>query len=98
MGGKVLRKVDDSRVAFGCPGCGFEHIIRLHPLPSPSWDFNGSFDAPTLRPSILSVFPADGDDPAEVCHSFITDGQIQFLGDCTHELAGQTVPLPAKEA
>lgn len=30
----------------------------------------------------------------EVCHSFITDGQIQFLNDCTHELAGQTVELP----
>lgn len=27
------------------------------------------------------------------CHSFVTDGQIQFLGDCTHSLAGQTVPL-----
>jgi hypothetical protein len=29
-----------------------------------------------------------------VCHSFVTAGQIQFLGDCTHALAGQTVPLP----
>jgi len=29
-----------------------------------------------------------------VCHSFVRDGQIQFLGDCTHALAGQTVPLP----
>ena len=29
-----------------------------------------------------------------VCHSFITDGKIQFLSDCTHELAGQTVDLP----
>ena len=29
-----------------------------------------------------------------VCHSFVTDGMIQFLGDCTHELAGQTVPIP----
>jgi hypothetical protein len=29
-----------------------------------------------------------------VCHSFITDGQIQFLGDCTHPMAGQTVPIP----
>ena len=27
------------------------------------------------------------------CHSFVRDGQIQYLGDCTHELAGQTVPL-----
>ena len=34
---------------------------------------------------------------AWVCHSFVTDGQIQFLGDCTHELAGQTVPLPPFE-
>lgn len=30
-----------------------------------------------------------------VCHSFITDGRIQFLGDCTHALADQTVELPA---
>lgn len=28
------------------------------------------------------------------CHSFITNGMIQFLGDCTHALAGQTVDLP----
>lgn len=28
-----------------------------------------------------------------ICHSFVTDGMIQFLGDCTHKLAGQTVPL-----
>lgn len=32
-----------------------------------------------------------------VCHSFVRDGQIQFLGDCTHELAGQTVDLPLME-
>lgn len=29
-----------------------------------------------------------------VCHSFIRGGNIQFLGDCSHELAGQTVALP----
>ena len=28
------------------------------------------------------------------CHSFVTDGKIQFLSDCTHELAGQIVELP----
>lgn len=28
-----------------------------------------------------------------VCHSFITDGRIQFLNDCTHELSGQIVEL-----
>ena len=29
-----------------------------------------------------------------VCHSFVTDGRIRFLGDCTHALKGQTVPIP----
>lgn len=29
-----------------------------------------------------------------VCHSFIRDGQWQFLTDCTHALAGQTVDIP----
>ena len=29
-----------------------------------------------------------------VCHSFVNNGRIQFLLDCTHHLAGQTVNLP----
>ena len=29
-----------------------------------------------------------------ICHSFVIDGKIQFLGDCTHAMAGQTVDLP----
>jgi len=28
------------------------------------------------------------------CHTFVTDGRIQFLSDCTHALAGQTVDMP----
>ena len=31
----------------------------------------------------------------ERCHSFVRDGQIEFLSDCTHALAGRTVPLTA---
>lgn len=31
---------------------------------------------------------------ATVCHSFVTDGQIHFLGDCSHALANQTVDIP----
>lgn len=29
-----------------------------------------------------------------VCHSFVTDGQIHFIGDCSHSLKGKTVELP----
>lgn len=28
------------------------------------------------------------------CHSFVRDGKIEFLADCSHEMAGQTVELP----
>lgn len=28
------------------------------------------------------------------CHSYIRSGRIQFLNDCSHSLAGQTVELP----
>lgn len=38
------------------------------------------------------------DDPTKfecsVCHSHVTAGQIKFLKDSTHALAGKTVPLP----
>lgn len=29
------------------------------------------------------------------CHSFVTDGRIQYLSDCSHHLADQTIPIPA---
>jgi hypothetical protein len=28
------------------------------------------------------------------CHSFVEEGRIKFLGDCTHALVSQTVDLP----
>lgn len=30
---------------------------------------------------------------SKICHSFIRDGKIQFLGDCTHDMKNQTVDL-----
>lgn len=95
-------------LVFVCPGC--EHVdgdgVRhggLHMLPisgdadgRPMWTFDGNLDAPTLSPSILSRRGPGADDlpPAFVCHSFLEAGRFRFLGDCTHELAGQTVDLP----
>lgn len=34
------------------------------------------------------------DQHSNICHSFIRNGKIQFLGDCTHSLKNQTVDLP----
>ncbi|MEN6538912.1 MAG: DUF6527 family protein [Mizugakiibacter sp.] len=67
----------------------------------PHWTFNGDLERPTFGPSINSRWKrwAGHDQPSIecVCHSFIRDGRIQFLNDCTHALAGQTVDLPEIE-
>lgn len=55
------------------------------------WTWNGSTEAPTLRPSVLTQY--DGADTQWRCHSWITDGAAQFLADCSHDMAGTTVPL-----
>jgi hypothetical protein len=89
----------DELLTFNCPGCRRQHHIQTGSDFGPNWSWNGSKVAPTFSPSVLVTYPGidagrDGAPPA-VCHSFITDGVIQFLGDCTHHLAGQTVALPA---
>ena len=62
---------------------------------TPCWTWNGDTSKPTLRPSILTRLPtSDGD---VVCHSFVQDGRIRFLDDCTHDLAGQEVDLLEEE-
>lgn len=81
---------------FLCPGCNAVHQVWTetpNDLTGARWMFNGDVQKPTVSPSLL-VRWGDEKRPDHVCHSFIKDGRIQFLGDCTHELAGQTVELP----
>ena len=101
----ILRSYEGGGVLFWCPGCEGPHGIKVAPqhAPGSAWGWNGDVDRPTFTPSILVTY--DGPDagqlddghriPFAVCHSFVTDGRIQYLGDCTHPLAGQTVDLPA---
>lgn len=96
---------DDAR-HFWCPGCNGAHGISIRPG---SWTCNDDLERPTISPSVLLYSHGtlidntlDGDAltaPSNVrqtprCHSFITDGRIQFLADSDHALAGQTVELP----
>lgn len=71
---------------FWCPGCQEAHS------PNHTWQFNQNVEKPTFHPSIL-VQGKDDSGGQKRCHSFVRDGQIQFLGDCTHELRGKTVPM-----
>ncbi len=70
---------------FYCPGCKCSHAVHV-----PHWSWNDSFDAPSFTPSILR----NPDDPKTRCHSWVTDGKIQFFEDSHHTLAGKTVDLP----
>ncbi len=82
-------------IAFHCPGCEGGHAI---PVTGPrAWQWNGSLQSPTLMPSIL-VNRGSTNPTVPVCHSFVKEGLIQFLGDCTHALAGKTVALPDWDA
>ena len=95
---------------FHCPGCNDEHQVNVSPpgwtwngsiekptiTPSvlvQSGHFAPSHDGPCW----CSYKERTGEEPdfkCKQCHSFVTDGRIQFLSDCSHALAGQTVNLP----
>jgi hypothetical protein len=87
-----LRESHDDRgsrwLAIWCPGCEWEHMIPVE-KPNPAngalWSFDGNAAAPTFAPSLHLV---------GTCHSIVRAGRIQFLPDCSHKLAGQTVDLP----
>ena len=89
---------DQHGLLFFCPGCQSAHTIKTS---AGGWGWNGDIEKPTFTPSVLVTHDANPDASerfkewrtARACHSLVTDGMIQFLGDCTHALAGQTVPL-----
>ena len=98
-----LRIIDDHGVKyqalmFVCPGCDRDGHGGLHMLPvntkdkSPSWEFDGNVNAPTLSPSILTK--TENASGLFICHSFLRNGVFEFLNDSTHHLAGQRVPIP----
>jgi hypothetical protein len=85
---KEGKRTGEQSLWFFCPGC--QEPIRITVNGPGTWKWNGDLEKPTISPSILT----DGNKPEKRCHSFIKDGNIQFLNDCFHELKGQTVPLP----
>lgn len=94
---------------FWCPGCDMYHGVNTYKLEGkPCWGFDGNMEKPTFWPSILvngtkRMTPEEYKEYIEtgklptpvpfVCHSFIRNGEWQFLGDCTHDLKGKTVPM-----
>lgn len=98
---------DGQVVIFHCPGCDDNHQAHVgrwafngdleRPTLSPSLLVGGVQWDTDLYPYFQSRRDRHPNVPVGeriVCHSFVTDGRIQFLDDSTHVLAGQTVDLP----
>jgi hypothetical protein len=90
---RILRQASDGDILmFFCPGCEHGHQVTVNGKRNEvgaTWTFNGNMEKPTFTPSLLI--------PGQ-CHSFVTDGRIQFLGDSKHKLANQTVDIPDWDA
>jgi hypothetical protein len=91
----LLCDTGGGRLVYFCPGCDREHAISVDPRDTgDKWTWNSNAGAPTFRPSVHYL----RDTPQgriTVCHSWVTAGRIQFLGDSRHALAGQTVDMVA---
>lgn len=109
---EVLPQSWGTRYWFYCPGCKGGHAFQVRDDGGgPSWSFNGDLERPTFSPSLLisGVRPISDEEAdilaagrhvepvPQVCHLFLEDGKLRFLGDCTHDLKGQTVDLPDAE-
>jgi hypothetical protein len=87
----VIKHTTDGLLLFWCPACLRSHGVNT------TWSWNGDNNLPTFRPSLAVSYDApdagvDGA-PPRMCHSFVTNGTIEFLPDSTHGLSGQTVSL-----
>ncbi len=108
--GSKLRRAEGGIILFWCPGCNEAHQIRVEgqgawgfngngdrPTFTPSVLVRGETWTPPVTAENIDEWrrkPWPQTKVASVCHSFVTDGRIQFLGDSTHALAGKTVDLP----
>lgn len=76
-----------------CPACSQWHLFDKR------WTFDGNLESPTFSPSMLVNGTLHEKYPHAIrCHSYVRAGKIEFLSDCSHTMAGMTVPLPDIDA
>ena len=66
-----------------CPGCRTDHTIDLG-----LYEWDGGVTRPSFWPEL--------NNPG--CRAEIRDGFWRYAATCAHDLAGQTVPVPAASA
>lgn len=104
---KLSNPAGNKTYSFYCEGCKQNHAVGEgwafngdfeRPTFSPSILVRSGHYMEGHKGSCWCTFnTAHPDNPAPFkcyrCHSYVTDGKIQFLSDCTHELAGQAINL-----
>jgi len=103
MKAKPIKNIDGALIQCAISECSHVELNFLGPMSmriipvilkgsrksTNCWSWNGDIESPTLKPSILTDQSPEG----PRCHSFVNDGMVKYLSDCTHELAGQSLPL-----
>lgn len=105
-----LRRIEGGKYGYWCQGCEEIHVVNSGwqfdgnldaPTFSPSvLVTSGHYSPGWAGPNCWCTYYAKNPDPdpdrfeCSRCHTFITGGMVQFLADCAHALAGQTLPLP----
>lgn len=103
--GTKMRRVENGH-SHWCPACGEMHVIPgswkfdgnvEQPTFSPSVKITGKQTVVDEKGEWTGEWMRDADGKAldYCCHYILTAGQLNFCGDCTHAMKGQTVPLPA---
>lgn len=80
-----------------CPKCGWHKFPKVGKQGA-TWTFNGDFERPTFKPSMnesVGPMPEGSKHAGKIlrCHFVITDGIQNFCHDCTHDMAGKSMPL-----
>ena len=73
---------------FWCPGCEETHTIDLR------WNFNNDYEKPTIYPSLrIRELDSKYREIGTLCHLWMDDGELTYLMDSQHKLAGHTVEM-----
>lgn len=73
-------------LSFWCPACQGWHSVNS------SWSWNMSLCSTTINPSI-KVTGVNEQGNQTICHLYVRDGWLEYLGDCTHQMANQKIKM-----
>ena len=101
----MIQRTETGTYLFYCPGCKCNHAVN----DKWKVDITNNTISPSVLVKSVSLpdeLEKDDDNnyvkgpdgrlkgaKDEICHSFVRNGKIQFLNDCTHELVGEIVEM-----